>query len=102
MEHQSANRIACVERRSNAGEGHVVLLEFGKEASKCRNGCGQPANLFDDHAVDFLGFDVGQELLELWSFERSTGSAVFVAIGDDPAFVLLASDKGLRRVTLLQ
>ena len=54
----------------------------------------QAVHLIDDHAVDLIGFDVGQEPFERRTLHAATGEAVVVVEfrQADPTLVLVAQD----------
>jgi len=87
---------ACVTDTNEMG------IEQLDELGKIRQRAREPVDLVDHHDVDLAGPDLGEELLQGWSFQRGAGeAAVIIVVGNEPpALLRLALDIGLTGLAL--
>ena len=79
-----------------------MLIEKFDQLGKIGERTGQTIDLIDDDDVDLAGADIIQQTLEGGAVGIATGEAAIIIFGPDqgPAGMGLASDIGLRRITL--
>jgi len=78
--------VACT--LGDGDERHVVPVEHLDELGEVHERAAQPIDLVDDHDIDPLGLDIGQQPAQGWPLEGRTGDAAVVVVGGqlDPAF----------------
>ncbi|MBV6414927.1 MAG: hypothetical protein OMOMHJEC_02763 [Xanthomonadales bacterium] len=92
---QASHRRCGVELLSHRHERHVVAVEHIDEPGEVRERAGQSVDLVDDHDVDALGLDVGEQAAQARALHVAAREATIVVaiVQRHPAFVALAGDE---------
>ena len=97
IEGQASHRGRRVELLRHRNKRGAPRIEDLDDLGKIGERAGQPVDLVDDHDIDALCRDVGEQPLQSRPTHRRAGEpAVIITCAQaHPAFVALAGDKGL-------
>src|ERR1019366_647621 len=94
---QATERGSGVELLSDGDESGPVTIKHVHDPAEVEQGSGQPIDFINHHAVHFTHGNVDQQKLQGRAVHVGAGEAAVVVelFHCNPAFVLLAADKGL-------